>query len=332
MKINTYQYHICSFNRYNIPFCSLKNTSTDEISRLTEQLENVLQGEVYLPVSNWKEFLPPDAKENETIKKLQELFECSKFFSRVPTNERRYGKNFNFAFMAEALCQKAAKSMLDGDSFENTLTLISSGYAEENKINTSMYENKYRLGKTGVYRGDNLPPRYIGRNRDDNFVGGYGKNTYGYEYAAYVKRLNENVNNRISPYENFTLTKKVPGDAHILIFPYHEEVPVNMKIIEKRYKIYQCILNEYKRTGRLTAEQITQADKIISEIYFLMANTCPYHRGSNGICDILMRSQYSALGINKPHVKYGVGLDLEAFCMNLEEYKSKWNSFFEESK
>lgn len=42
-----------------------------------------------------------------------------------------------------------------------------------------------------------------------------------------------------------------------------------------------------------------------------------------------MRSQYSALGINKPHVKNGVGLDLEAFCMNLDEYKTKWNSFFE---
>ena len=330
MKINTYQtYQFC---KYNTNFCSSKNTSRDEISRLTEQLENVLHGESYFPVSNWKEFITQNTNANENIKQLQELFECSKFFSRVPTNERRYGKNFNFAFMAKALCQKAAKSMLDGDSFENVLKLISSGYAKENKINTGIYENRYRISKTGVFRGDNLPPRYEGANRCDNFVGGYGKNTYGYEYAAYVKRLNENLNDRISPYEKFTLTKKVPGDEHILVFPYHEEVPLNMKIIEKRYEIYKSILKEYKRTGILKTEQVTQADKIISEIYFLMANTCPYYRGSNGICDILMRSQYAALGINKPHIKYGVGLDLEAFCMNLEEYKLKWNSFFEESK
>ena len=32
-----------------------------------------------------------------------------------------------------------------------------------------------------------------------------------------------------------------------------------------------------------------------------------------------------------PHIKKGVGLDLEAFCMNLDEYKLKWNSFFEDS-
>ena len=138
MKINTCQtYQFC---KYNTNFCSLKNANRDEISRLTEQLENVLQGESYFPVSNWKEFIPPNAKanENENIKQLQELFECSKFFSRVPTNERRYGKNFNFAFMAKALCQKAAKSIIDGDSFENILKLISSGYAEENKINISI--------------------------------------------------------------------------------------------------------------------------------------------------------------------------------------------------
>ena len=60
-----------------------------------------------------------------------------------------------------------------------------------------------------------------------------------------------------------------------------------------------------------------------------MANTCPFERGSNGISDVLMRSQYAAIGINKPHIKQGVGLDLEAFCMNLDEYKIKWNSFFE---
>ena len=56
---------------------------------------------------------------------------------------------------------------------------------------------------------------------------------------------------------------------------------------------------------------------------------CPFYRGSSGISDILMRSQYAALGISKPHIKQGVGLDLEAFCMNLNEYKIKWNNFFE---
>ena len=65
------------------------------------------------------------------------------------------------------------------------------------------------------------------------------------------------------------------------------------------------MVKAYNKTGKLTIEQRAQADDIISEIYYLMANTCPFKRGSNGISDVLMRSQYSALGINMPHVKNG---------------------------
>ena len=71
------------------------------------------------------------------------------------------------------------------------------------------------------------------------------------------------------------------------------------------------------------------ANEKIAEIYFLMANSMPYERGSNGISDILMRSIYKSLGIEQPAIKQGVSLDLEAFCMDLDEYKKKWNSFFE---
>ena len=60
-----------------------------------------------------------------------------------------------------------------------------------------------------------------------------------------------------------------------------------------------------------------------------MANVMPYSRGSNGISDILMRSIYKSLGINQPALKHGVSLDLEAFCMDLNQYKKKWSSFFE---
>ena len=101
---------------------------------------------------------------------------------------------------------------------------------------------------------------------------------------------------RTSPYEDFTLTKIIPSNPSMR-HPYHEEVAKNMDII--------------------------------SEIYYLMANTCPFQRGSNGISDVLMRSQYSALGIDVPHVKSGVGLDLEAFCMDLKDYKMNWKTFFE---
>ena len=60
-----------------------------------------------------------------------------------------------------------------------------------------------------------------------------------------------------------------------------------------------------------------------------MVHTMPFKRGTNGISDVLMRSQYAALGINMSHVKPGVGLDLEAFCFELGDYKANWRAFFE---
>ena len=56
---------------------------------------------------------------------------------------------------------------------------------------------------------------------------------------------------------------------------------------------------------------------------------CTYSRGSNGIADIFMRSMYKELGIDMPALKPGVSLDLEAFCLDLNDYKKKWRSFFE---
>ena len=35
------------------------------------------------------------------------------------------------------------------------------------------------------------------------------------------------------------------------------------------------------------------------------------------------------LGIEMPAIKHGVSLDLEAFCMDLDDYKKKWKTFFE---
>jgi hypothetical protein len=113
-----------------------------------------------------------------------------------------------------------------------------------------------------------------------------------------------------------------------MFHPTDAEVKQNMKIIGEKYNQILSIIQKQK-TEKLSLADCKEADNIISEIYYLMAHTCPFKRGSNGISDILMRSLYSALGINKPHLKSGVALDLEAYCADLKDYKIKWNSFFE---
>ena len=56
----------------------------------------------------------------------------------------------------------------------------------------------------------------------------------------------------------------------------------------------------------------------------------PYTRGSAGIADCLTRSLYKALGEDVPIFKKGIGLDLEAFARNLDDYQANWDSFFVE--
>lgn len=297
----------------------------DKIKVFKDKLTNVLSSE-YCEMPDFMARIPKNANEEEKLKLLTKMFEDSKFFSRISTCEEEYGKNFEFVEMMSKLSKETSQTISEGKSFKDVLEKISNGY----------YKKK---PGSGIYRGSNLSPDTLptidgGLLRIDTYTTRYGDSCWG-AYKEYVERLDKYLCNRVTPYNNFTLTRNPLPKMEFIAFeqsmvhPYPEEVVKNMEIISEKYKVYQKLVNEYKLSGNLSLEQKKQADDIISEIYYLMANTCPFQRGSNGISDVLMRSQYSALGMTKPHVKKGVGLDLEAFCMNLDEYKLKWNSFFE---
>ena len=293
-----------------------------KIQCLKDCLTGVLKSE-HCEMPDFMAQIPKGTTKEETVQLLKQMFEDSKFFSRVSTCEERYGKNFEFAKIMGKLLQTSTESISNGKSFKEVLRQIAKGYSKEATINTKHIDRK---NCSGIYRGD-IKPKYFLMFRIDNGTGwvtGYGG--FKPRYREYIKRLDNGFNIRKSPYDEFTITKCRGG---LMSHPNSEDVAKNMEIISERYKVFQNLVSEYKSTGKLNAKQRKQADEIISEIYYLMANTCPFKRGSNGISDVLMRSQYSALGINKPHIKQGVGPDLEAFCMNLDEYKIKWNSFFE---
>lgn len=319
-KNNTYN----NLFAYSNPlFCAAKGkniTSTTQIEYLTKRLEGVLHSQTNADcLSNYKQFVPKDVSPAETIKNLGFLFQCSKFFSRITINENKFGKNFNFAIMANTLYEKVTKLINDGIDLENILKQIEPDYT----YNTDKYREKgwgYYTGYRGVSAG-NHPSAYE--------ITPFSEDTYG---ENYYKRFTDSTNNRIPPYYSFTPTKiyMYRSWRGRLQHPNSEQVDKNMKIIYERYKIFQSIVEKYQKTKVLDQNEMGYADDIIAEIYYLMANTCPFYHGTNGICDILMRSQYATLGINKPHIKYGVSLDLEAFCMNLDKYKLEWKNFFED--
>ena len=288
------------------------------IKYLTQQLESKLKADegVVCEVSDYKRFIPQFACSEQTIKTLEELFHASKFFSRISNNEKRFGKNFDFALKMNKLSKMTTKLIKNETDFESILKQLESNYINE----TDRYREKHYFYKTG-YRGES-----VGTPPDTETITSCSRYTYGEDY---FERFEEH---RYLPYANFTLTEKEHyGLRVVLKHPSPKQVDKNMKIIADRYKIFQALVAMLKNTKELNAEQIKEVDNIISEIYYLMANTCPYFNGTNGMCDILMRSMYAAFGIDKPHIKQGISIDLEAFCMSLNYYKKIWNNFFESS-
>ena len=130
----------------------------DKVKVLKEQLKNVLSSK-YCQLPDIESLIPKNTSRVEKEKILKELFEESKFFSRVSTCEAQYGKNFEFAKIMSNLRDKASASITDGKSFTEVLKQIANGYSKETTINTSM---KKRIGKSGIYRGSfTRPPKVI---------------------------------------------------------------------------------------------------------------------------------------------------------------------------
>lgn len=128
--------------------------TTKDIPSLKKDLDDVLKSE-NCAMPDYMSRIPKDASEAETTKLLQQMFEESKFFSRVSTCEKLYGKNFEFGKMMKELSDESAKNITEGKSFNQVLGHIASGYSKETTINTN---NVHRIGKSGIYRGDATTP------------------------------------------------------------------------------------------------------------------------------------------------------------------------------
>ncbi len=65
-----------------------------------------------------------------------------------------------------------------------------------------------------------------------------------------------------------------------------------------------------------------EINETIAEIRWIMAHATPWSRGSDAISNVFMRAMYKAIGIKSYPLQKGVSLDLEAYCTELEDYKS----------
>lgn len=294
----------------------INRVAPDELNSLRNTL-----GDKYFENVKWEEIFPslPDA---ETVKRtITQINENSKFFARTTVNENRYGKNLQWAYNMGIISDRASDLIRSGASFEEVMASISEDYHSYDVASAKDSEAASKSGRlhSGVLRED-----------------GYANTPFSKEdklYEEYYARLcsvdcyNEKCPRKGKFNDNITLTQ-IYGE--IMHHPFAESAEAAMKYVSNTYnEKLSPLIEKVKRGETLTKQEIQSVHETIAESYFLLANTMPYERGTNGICDIFMRSAYKALGINMPALKHGVSLDLESFCMNVDEYKSKWKTFFE---
>ena len=136
--------------------------STTRIKYLTKRLDNVLRIKTNADcLSSYIKYIPKGVRTEEKIKKLEFLFQCSKFFSRMPFSEKRFGKNFDFAIMANNLSEKVTKLINEGINLEKILKQIEPYYTDF----TDKYREKelfYHTGYRGVSAGNHPSDRAPG--------------------------------------------------------------------------------------------------------------------------------------------------------------------------
>lgn len=115
------------------------------------------------------------------------------------------------------------------------------------------------------------------------------------------------------------------GDLLLGILPPKtNKIPLVLKKIQPIYK------NIIDNNASLTPENTAKITRDIARIHWYLSQIHPFVRGSAGIADIICKTLFEHKGIQVSKYKKNVDPNLEAFINNLEDYASKYKTFFEE--
>ena len=308
---------------------SIKNTiqkiAPDEMKKLQQTL-----GDNFFSKIKWEDIIPENATPEQIKNIVADLNNSSKFFSRIASNEESYGKNIQWAHEMDIISRSASYLISRGESYDEVMNHIAIMYRNYD-ISTTLDSNRSvsdRRKLSGRERKD-IPDSDFAQHTGFSALTPFNDtDSYNEYYKRFMKLLNKK---RQPPYPDVELTQisLVNGYGYVMGHPRNSSVEATMNHVKQRYEEMTPLFEKAKRGEPLTPKEQALAHEKIAEMYFLMANAMPYERGSNGIADIFMRSMYKELGIEMPALKHGVSLDLEAFCLDLNEYKKKWRSFFE---
>lgn len=323
LSINDYSNKI-----FNTPELKNRKLIFEKVSLLEPEYTKALQqtlGKKYFDQIKWEELIPDWADAQDIKKIVVEMNESAKYFSRLSVSEQRYGKNFAWAKKVNSIAYNATQEIVQGNDIEGVLATIADGYKNIDSRKIKGFDEVGRLREDF----DPEEPRFKGDVVTTPFS--KEKNIYA-EYADRLTELNALSDDGV-PEMHKKRRKQCKYSAWVVEDTIRSGSVHDIKLfqsdINANYEKLKPLFNKIKDGQKLSQKELEIAHDNISELYYRIANFCPYERGTNGIADIFMRSMYNALNIDMPPLKKGVSLDLESFCVDLESYRKNWKTFFE---
>ncbi|MBQ7126988.1 hypothetical protein IJO12_07875, partial [bacterium] len=251
----------------------INNTCPQELQTLKQTL-----GDEFFNKIKWKDILPENATQKEITETIEYLNDCSKFFSRITTNEQRYGKNLAWAHNMNIISENAQIKIANGGNFDDVIYGIANEYrfydvSTTLDSNNNLDDGTDRRFSSGKDRSTR--PDYYRSSTSFN------QDNYGNYFERFMKINPQDIK---KPYNDAGQTYILPleKDSGAMLHPEPSTIKASMKHASDAYNNLQPLIQKAQSGQKLNSEEIQQFHNNAAEIYYLVAHAMPWERGSNG--------------------------------------------------
>lgn len=149
------------------------------------------------------------------------------------------------------------------------------------------------------------------------------------KYRAYEQRFDYTLKHFLkNPYPDISLRTPIIKTEYKEKFLQHGNIQNVVPALNRIKSIYNYISEKYINSTQNNLD-ISDLNRNIAEIRWIMAHATPWERGSDAISNVFMRALYKACNVKTYPIKEGISLDLEAYCTELKDYKKKFGDYFD---
>lgn len=238
------------------------------------------------------------------------------FFIKI----RGYGNNSSWAKEIIDITDNAVDLIRNRNSADTVLQYISAGVKKANQIPFNLDRREH----SGILRTKRNGYEY---KQNDNFNEIITRYVNIPRYSKYAPQLNNTITNPLCPhFDKLTLTMPKNGYKNNNYLQHAKSDSIN-NALDIISKLYEHLAEKFK-PSEVSNKDLKDIVNIISAMRWILAHATPWQRGSDAISNVFMRALFKAYGIKAYSPAKGTSFDFEAYCNNLNEYISKFQTFF----